>query len=146
MEYSREYKLTAKKTDEKFEKVILQKSEDIYNYVRKLYFDDINIFESSLILMCNSKLQVKGWAKISQGGVASTLVDIKIFMKYAIDCLATNVVFVHNHPSGDVLPSKYDDNLTQRLKEACQIMDICLMDHLVVSDKEYYSYHDMGRL
>ena len=83
---------------------------------------------------------------ISGGGTASTLVDVKLIMKRAVDKLSSGLILVHNHPSGNLVPSIPDNQLTLRIKQACQILDIRLLDHLIVSSSGYFSYNDEGKL
>lgn len=84
---------------------------------------------------------------ISRGGTAATVVEPKIVMKHAIGHLASSIILVHNHPSGNLNPSPQDDALTKRLKDAGDIMEIRVIDHLIVSPEEgFYSYADHGRL
>jgi DNA repair protein RadC len=84
--------------------------------------------------------------RISRGGISETAVDIRIILKEALLCNATVVALCHNHPSNNPSPSRDDDRLTERVKKACDIMRIYLLDHLVVTDGAYYSYHEQGRL
>lgn len=83
---------------------------------------------------------------ISRGGTAGTVVDIKLVMKSALLKLSSGLIFVHNHPSGNLRPSGEDDNLTRRLKTAAQAFDIRVLDHVIVAPGGYYSYADEGRL
>lgn len=117
------------------------------DYARAFYGDDIEIYESTFIILLNHASNTIGWAKISQGGVASTIVDVKIVCKYAIDALASGVIFVHNHPSGVLRSSVMDDNLTRKLKEALAICDVRLLDSIILApDGAYYSYNDNDKL
>lgn len=83
---------------------------------------------------------------ISRGGTAGTVVDIKLVMKSALTRLSSGLVFVHNHPSGNLMPSAQDDSLTRRLKDAATMFDIRVLDHVIVAPGGYYSYCDEGRL
>lgn len=83
---------------------------------------------------------------VSRGGTSSTVVDLKLVMKKAIDNLASGLIFVHNHPSGSLRPSIEDDKITAKLKEAAQYFDIKVLDHVIVSAQGYYSYNDEGRI
>lgn len=139
-----EFTLKAVKKDFPIEKI--RSAQDIYNYARKFYFDDINIYESVFIIMLNQAMNTIGYAKISQGGVSSCLVDKRIVAKYAIESLASAVIFVHNHPSGCLNPSKYDDQQTKEIKGCLQVFDIRLLDHVIISEDSFYSYNDEGRL
>ena len=73
-------------------------------------------------------------------------VDVRMIINEAVLNNATVLAFVHNHPSGNIHPSKFDDTLTQTLKKACDLMRIHFLDHVIVCDGDYYSYHDRGRL
>ena len=83
---------------------------------------------------------------ISRGGITETAVDIRIIMKEAVLNNATILAFCHNHPSGNMHPSRYDDELTKSIKKACELMRIHFSDHVIVGDCQYYSYHEQGRL
>ena len=139
-----EYSITAKKQD--FEIVKIMSSRDSYEFARKFYHEDILIYESSFIILVNSANNAIGYAKISQGGVCSTWVDIRIVAKYAIDSLAAGVIFVHNHPSGNLQPSREDEKLTKRMKEALELLNVRLLDSLIISDTGYLSMNDEGLL
>lgn len=119
-------------------------SKDAADYARAFYADDIDIYESSFIILLNRANNTAGWAKISQGGVAGTIVDIKIVCKYAIDALASSVIFVHNHPSGEIRPSLQDIQLSKRMKEALQLLDVRLLDSVIITSESYYSMQDNG--
>ena len=83
---------------------------------------------------------------ISQGGTASTVVDVKLLLKRAIDCLAEGIILVHNHPSGNASPSGEDDRLTARIRDGAKILCINVIDHIIIARSKSYSYADEGRL
>lgn len=83
---------------------------------------------------------------ISRGGTGSTVVDIKLVLKSAIDRLASSIILVHNHPSGNLNPSAQDDKLTMRIKNGAEMLDIRVLDHVIIAPTGYYSYNDEGRL
>lgn len=139
-----EYSITAKKQD--FEIVKIKSSTDSYEFARKFYHEDILIYESSFILLINSANNSIGYAKISQGGVCSTQIDIRLVAKYAIDSLAAGVIFVHNHPSGNLKPSREDEQLTTHMKDALRLLGVKLVDSLIISDTGYLSMNDEGLL
>lgn len=126
--------------------VKVKTSQDAADYARAFYADDIDIYESAFIILLNRAHNTIGWAKISQGGVAGTIVDIKIVCKYAIDSLASGVIFVHNHPSGNLNPSVQDMQLAKRLKEALKILDVCLFDSIIITSERNYSMADNGNI
>ena len=138
--------LKAKKTPSNFEKVKIISSNDAFKVIKQFYFDDIDIFESFFILCLNRNNQTIAYAKISQGGVAGTVVDIKLIAKYAIDCLASAVILAHNHPSGNLKPSNEDLAITKRIKEGLKILDISVLDHIILTSDGYLSFGDEGIL
>lgn len=95
-------------------------------------------------MLLNHASNVMGYAKISQGGICSTTVDVRLIAKYAIDTLATSVILVHNHPTGSLNPSYEDDKLTNAVKKGLELLNIKLLDHLVISEERYYSYAEEG--
>lgn len=137
-----EYKLSVQKGELKQEDI--RTSADAAKYARNFYFDDMHIYESAFIMMLNNAGKVFAWAKISQGGTTCTLVDVKIVAKYAIDSLASGVIFVHNHPSGSNKPSVHDKNITQKMKDALKLFDIQLIDSIILTEDSYYSFQDEG--
>ena len=98
------------------------------------------------VLLLNSRLQPIGSKCVSSGGLSQTLVDVRCIMREAIVARATAIVLCHNHPSGNASPSRQDDQLTERVKQAADLLQIRLADHLIVADRTYYSYADEGRL
>jgi DNA repair protein RadC len=95
-------KYELKKNATEFARVKITNSKDAADFIRKFYLDDIGIFESFFILLLDQSNTTIGYAKISQGGVASTVVDSRIVAKYAIESLSTAVILAHNHPSGNL--------------------------------------------
>ena len=81
---------------------------------------------------------------ISSGGLTSTIVDIRLIIRNALQHLATKIIIAHNHPSGNLKPSVSDKHTTQKVKAACQLFDIQLIDHLIISDQGYFSFADQG--
>ncbi len=102
--------------------------------------------EEFWILFLNRSNKVINRMKLSQGGISGTVTDVRIVMKKAIEYLASGIIVCHNHPSGNLNPSESDSKITQKIKEAGILMDIQLLDHLIVSGKEYYSFADNGLL
>lgn len=98
------------------------------------------------LLVLNRAALLKAQVRISSGGTAATVVDVKMLMRHAIEKLADSVILVHNHPSGQLRPSVQDDTLTHKIVEACRLFDIAVRDHIIVTAGGYYSYHEQGRL
>ena len=102
--------------------------------------------EEAWILLMNQNYKLIKQVRISRGGISETAVDVRIILKEALLCNATVVALCHNHPSNNARPSKDDDRLTERVKKACDIMRIYLLDHVIMTDGNYYSYREEGRL
>ena len=113
-------------------------------FARKFYHEDILIYESAFIMLMNRANNVMGYAKISQGGVCGTPVDVRLVAKYAVECLASGVIFVHNHPSGNASPSVDDKRISERLRDALRLFDIRLFDSIIITDNDYFSMVDEG--
>jgi DNA repair protein RadC len=134
--------LTIKRNKTDFKKVKVDSSKTAEQFIRQFYHDDMSIYESFFILLLNRSNNTVGWAKIAQGGVASVSVDIKIIAKYAVDSLASAVILAHNNPSGQTKPSQSDINLTKKVKEALTIFDCQVLDHIILTEDEFYSFAD----
>lgn len=102
--------------------------------------------EELWIALTNRAGKVLEKIKISKGGLGETSADLRFIMKEAINSTCHGIILCHNHPSGNIQPSPQDDMLTSRLGKAAQLMSIQLLDHIIISDKHYYSYADEGRL
>lgn len=116
----------------------------IYEHMRPL-MADLDVEEAWIILMNQNYKLIKS-QRISHGGITETAVDIRIVMREAILANATILALCHNHPSNNPSPSSDDDRLTQRVKKACETMRIYFLDHLIICDGQFYSYHERGRL
>lgn len=128
---------------------LVTSSTDIYQFLMNRVYDEdtIGYKESFKVLLLNNSLKVIGFATVSEGGLTATIVDVRVVMQVALVCNATAIVLTHNHPSGITCPSVQDDNITRQIKEACKIMNISLIDHVIVTPFDgYYSYSDQGRL
>lgn len=123
---------------------VIKESRDVYECVRG---DMAHLpYEEFRILVLSRSNKVKAVETISRGGTAATVVDLKLLLKKAIDALAEGLILVHNHPSGNLVPSPQDDKLTERIKKGAESVDIKVIDHVIVSDEGWYSYLDSGRL
>lgn len=102
--------------------------------------------EELWVALTNRSSKVIEKVKISQGGISETSADLRLILKAAINALAAGIILCHNHPSGNIHPSRQDDLLTTRLQSAAKLIEINLIDHIVLTDGSYYSYADEGRL
>ena len=140
MEKLKEIGLVSKTTN--FETTIIKTSKDCYDYMRKFYFDDLDLFESFFILILDVSGKTIGYTKISQGGTCATVVDKKIIAKIAIESLAHSVILGHNHPSGNLKPSPADISLTTSIKDGLKLFDIKVLDHIILTSEGFYSFAD----
>ena len=134
-----------KKIQTEFPLKTINSSNDAVYFIKQFYGDDIEVFESCFILLLNRKNDTIGYAKISQGGVSSTVIDVKIIAKYCIDSLASCCILAHNHPSGNLEPSKSDIEITNKVNSALNLLDVRLLDHVILTKDDYYSLADNSR-
>jgi len=139
-------KISLKKDPTNFERVKITNSQESADYIRQFYEDDIEIYESFFILLLNRQNKTVGYAKISIGGIAGTVVDTKIVLKYIVDTLASGVILCHNHPSGNLNPSEQDKNITFKIKQAAKLVDSEVLDHIILTSEGYFSFVDEGIL
>ena len=116
----------------------------IYNYMLPK-MQDLN-HEEFWVLLMNQNYRLLKAERISIGGITETSADIRIIMREAVLNNATILAAVHNHPSGSLTPSRADDTLTTAIKNACSVMRIYFLDHVIVTDGAFYSFHEMGKL
>ncbi|MDZ4664575.1 MAG: DNA repair protein RadC [Bacteroidota bacterium] len=102
--------------------------------------------EEFWIVLMNRANKVIKIENISKGGISGTVVDVRLVSKSAIENNTSSVILAHNHPSGNLKPSQNDIDITKKIKEALKIFDITLFDHLIIGDKNYYSFTDEGAL
>ena len=116
----------------------------MYNYLHT-HMQDLDVEEAWLLLM-NQNFRLIKSLRLSHGGITETAVDVRLIIKEAVLCNATILAMAHNHPSGSIRPSADDNRLTERVKKACEVMRICFADHIIVTDGQYYSYHEQGKI
>lgn len=120
-------------------------SKDAAQLLRRLWdVNKIDFVEQFKVLLLNRSNKVLGMVEISSGGVTGTIVDCKLIFVAALKANACNLIISHNHPSGNLKPSKADEELTQKIKEAGKFLDIRLHDHIIVTSESYYSFADEG--
>lgn len=122
----------------------IQSATTIYNLMNPILRDLAH--EEFHILLMNQRFKLIKMFKLSQGGITGTVVDVRIIIREAVLCNATAIAAVHNHPSGNTMPSNDDDRLTESIKRACVTMCLHLLDHVIVTDGQYYSYKEQGRI
>ena len=123
----------------------IRSSRDAYNVLRR-HLCDLD-HEELWILTLNRAMRVTDRIRVSMGGTAATLGDVKIILRRALERLAEGIILAHNHPSDRAIPSPDDDALTLKVLEGCQAVGISLMDHIIICrGGNFYSYNDNGRL
>ncbi len=133
-----------RKQEEMSSSQCIRSSKDVYEIFVPLVSD--LPYEEFWILLLNRANRVIGKSKISQGGVAGTVIDTKLIMKTAIENLASSIILCHNHPSGNLTPSGSDIDITNKVKTVANCLDMKLLDHIIITDHSYYSFLDEGKL
>lgn len=129
---------------EHIERKSITSSSDIIDLFKPLLADLLH--EEFWVILLNRSNKIIEKYRISQGGLSGTVTDIRIIMKLALDNLASNIIAVHNHPSGNKQPSDADKSITTKLKLAAATFDIQLLDHIIVTSSECFSFADGGLL
>jgi DNA repair protein RadC len=124
------------------DKPIVQSSKDIAQYLKAMLKD--LTYEVFAVLFLNRANKINHFEIISRGGITGTVADPRIILKKALEEEATSIVLSHNHPSGSLKPSKADEELTKKIREAARYFDIKVIDHIIVSEEGYYSFADDG--
>ena len=117
---------------------------DLYKIFSQ-YLSDLQTEEFWAIFL-NQKNHVIYKTQISKGGISGTLVDVRVIFRIAIEHFATSVVVAHNHPTGNLTPSQPDISITRRIKEAGDLLDIKLLDHLIIGENSFFSFSEQGLL
>lgn len=123
----------------------IRSSSDTANFVRP-NFPDVDFRESFAVLALSRSNTVLGYSVLFTGGVSGVVADVKNVMQYCLGLNASCFILVHNHPSGNLYPSEADKQLTQKMKEAGQVMDLSLLDHVILTNDSHYSFIDEGIL
>lgn len=122
----------------------MKEARQVYDYM----YPDVRelTHEEGWALLLNNAARLIKRVRISQGGRTETSVDVRMVLKEVLLADATCLIFVHNHPSGNVSPSRSDQDLTRSLQNACNTMHVRLLDHVIVTDGQYYSFAENGLL
>lgn len=126
------------------ERTSLNSATAIYDFMLP-QMQDLDVEEAWALYM-NQNFKLLRSMRLSHGGITETSVDVRVVMKEALLSGATILAICHNHPSGNVHPSPDDDRITRRVQQACEMMRIHFLDHLVITDGLYYSYRESGKL
>ncbi|MEG9328655.1 DNA repair protein RadC [Salinimicrobium catena] len=133
-----------RRTEEAMEKKKITSSASVFELMQPIIGDLPH--EEFWIVYLNNSNKVIDRYQLSKGGITGTLVDVRLALKMALELGATSIILAHNHPSGNLNPSNSDKQLTQKLKTAGESLDIKVLDHVIVTDKSYFSFADEGLL
>lgn len=126
------------------QKSLVTGSSDVAVYLQTLLKDHRH--EVFAVLFLNRANKINHFEVISEGGITGTVADPRIILKKALEQDAVSLILCHNHPSGSLKPSRADEELTRKIREAARFFDIQVLDHLIVSDDGYFSFADEGLL
>lgn len=140
--------ITVQYKPKKAHKPKITSSEEAVQIARYFFPEDtIGLQERFVVMYLNRANKVIGVYTVSIGGLTGTVADIRLILSVALKCAATGMILIHNHPSGNLKPSRADEDLTYRIKEGASFMDIQVSDHLILSpNNDYYSFNDQGAL
>lgn len=144
-QFVKEYTLKSKPTLREAKQI--KDSRTAYEELLAAYDQDTTtIYETAIVLYLNQDNRLKGFMRLSDGGMTNVIVDPRLVMMGALGCMATSIILSHNHPSGNPRPSQDDRLLTKKLMAACKLMDIVLQDHIIIGAGRYYSFRDNGEM
>jgi DNA repair protein RadC len=124
------------------ERTVITSSRDIAEYLQTKIKDYHQ--EVFAVIYLNRANKINHFEIISKGGITGTVADPRIILKKALEHNAVNIILSHNHPSGSLKPSRADEQMTLKIKEAARLLDITIIDHIIVSESGYYSFADEG--
>lgn len=127
------------------DKIKITGSDQIYSLALEHWdMNTIEFQEEAKMILLNKNNSVLGIYYLSKGGLSSTILDIKIVLSVALKSNSSSIVLLHNHPSGNLNPSECDIRITKRIKAACELLDIKLLDHLIITKSGYFSFAREG--
>ena len=125
----------------------ISSSRELYELVLSQWnWKEIEMLEEVKVIFLNRNNIVIVFYHLAKGGISACTVDIRIILGIALKSLSTSIILVHNHPSGNLQPSQSDKEITKNLKEAGKLVQIALIDHLIITKENYYSFADEGLL
>lgn len=125
---------------------IFDSAQAYFSFKDSWNIETIELFEEFKVILLNHASEALGIYTVSKGGISSTVVEIRHILFVALKTNSTGIILAHNHPSGNLKPSSSDLKLTERMNEACKVMDLNLMDHIILSKQGYFSFKDEGYL
>ena len=147
MEYIKEfvrYNLVSEVMDIKQPQIV--NPDDMYALALKYWPRDLKVQECVLLFLLDCNRNVIAYNELSIGGISSSLIDVQIVLKYALNSIASGIILVHNHPSGNLNPSERDIAITTKIKQACEFIGIMFLDHLIITMNGYMSMNSEGQI
>ena len=123
-----------------------KKALSVAKEIYRITNSNIHLKEYFSIILMNRRNEVIGYYILSEGGLSGTVVDIRLAYSVALKCLASGMILVHNHPSGNASPSSADIRLTRKFVDAGKLLDINVLDHIIITEDSYHSMADNGEL
>ena len=125
----------------------IRSSKDCYEILKQTWDEDkIELVEQFKVMLLNKAQRVLGIYEMSTGGVAGTVADTRLVFIAALKANACGVIISHNHPSGNLIPSRADEELTRKMKQAGMLIEIPVLDHIIMTSESYFSFADQGLL
>lgn len=142
-----EVKLTYANKIKKADRSKISSSDKAVQLLRNIFTEDtIELREQFAFILLNRANEVIGWYNLSVGSISGTVADVRYIVQCAILANASGVILAHNHPSGALQPSQSDITLTDKIKNACLLFDINVLDHVIVTTDSFYSFADNSKL
>lgn len=129
-----------------FQGKIFSNSLSVVEFLRPIFQDCMEDTEQFVVTYLSKANSIMHYTITSTGGIAGTLVDIQVILRHAILLNAKGIILAHNHPSGNIKPSSTDITITKRIVDACSLMEIAVLDHIILSTNSYLSFADEGRI
>ena len=134
------FELARRRKNKTLDRIKITSADDVFSEIAP-FISDLNHEEFWVMYLNRSNIVLKK-CRMSSGGISGTVVDQKIILKKALLCLASSIILIHNHPSGNSNPSIQDKKVTKKMKLACELLEINLLDHIIIAGNSYYSFAD----
>jgi DNA repair protein RadC len=141
---NQEVKLSYKPQIRPEDRIKITSSSEAVEYLRNIWDEDIEHVESFYIILLNRSNTILGYKMLSKGGITGTVADVRVIFQTAILMNASGIILSHNHPSGNLHPSDEDVKLTKKVKDASHLFDIKILDHIILTEYNYYSLLESG--
>lgn len=129
-------------------RIKVSSASEVVAFAREYFFtpDVIEYVEKFYVLFIDRSNQIYAWKQMSEGGMSGTVADPRIIFQTALLCHSTSIIILHNHPSGNVQPSAADIQLTKKLSDGGKLLEINVIDHILITSEQFYSFVEEGLL